>query len=409
MPSVVNGFGKVSVITLAIGIFIGISVSNIFRFTTSPRNSLSGYIPVDPHSHGENDDVSGPDNSLSWHDEHSHSHANENNSVARYLYKKVRVLCWVMTNPNNIQTKARHVKATWGKRCNILLFMSSKSDWELPAVALNVAEGRDHLWAKTKAAFKYIYSQHLNDADWFVKSDDDTYIVVENLRYFLQNKLPSEPVFYGRRFKPMVKQGYMSGGAGYVLSKEALSRVVTQGLDNPEKCRSDNGGAEDLEMGKCLENVGVLAGDTRDELGRERFHPFIPEHHLIPDILPKEMWYWSYNFYPAKQGQECCSDYSITFHYITPNMMYVLEYLIYHLKPYGINTVIHQELSSPAANLDKPNSENNNPVLVQQQDDSIVNDIIKKSDDRELNTYSLEKVKEQSENDLENMVDNGEG
>lgn len=44
-----------------------------------------------------------------------------------------------MTNPNNIQTKARHVKATWGKRCNILLFMSSEKNDELPAIALNVA------------------------------------------------------------------------------------------------------------------------------------------------------------------------------------------------------------------------------------------------------------------------------
>lgn len=166
-------------------------------------------------------------------------------------------------------------------------------------------EGRDNLWAKTKEAFKYVFSKHLDQADWFVKADDDTYMVVENLRFFLQDKSPNDPIYFGRRFKPMVKQGYMSGGAGYVLSKEALTRLVSSGLSNSDSCRGDGGGAEDLEMGKCLENLGVKAGDTRDELGRERFHPFVPEHHLIPDILPKDMWYWSYSYYPAKQVCGC--------------------------------------------------------------------------------------------------------
>ena len=103
------------------------------------------------------------------------------------------------------------------------------SDPNLPAINVNVTEGRNNLWSKTKRAFAYMYEHHKDEADWFLKADDDTYTVVENLRYMLQPYDASKPIYFGCKFKPYVSQGYMSGGAGYVLSKEALRRFVKQG------------------------------------------------------------------------------------------------------------------------------------------------------------------------------------
>ncbi|GAA6075789.1 glycoprotein-N-acetylgalactosamine 3-beta-galactosyltransferase 1-B, partial [Tachysurus ichikawai] len=224
---------------------------------------------------------------------HPH-HIGEDSSLSDSLYKSVRILCWVMTGPSNLETKARHVKATWSRHCNIVVFMSSVDDPDFPTVGLNTKEGRDQLYWKTIRAFHYVMEKHGTEADWFLKADDDTYTVVDNLRWVLANHSPDEPVYFGRRFKPYMKQGYMSGGAGYVLSREALKRFV-EGFRT--KTCTHTSSVEDLALGQCMEKVGVAAGDSRDTLQRETFHPFVPEQHLTAKF-PKSFWYWNYCYYP---------------------------------------------------------------------------------------------------------------
>ena len=45
-----------------------------------------------------------------------------------------------------------------------------------------------------------------DEAEWFLKADDDTYTIVENLRLLLLNKNHSDPIFFGHKFKPYVEQ-----------------------------------------------------------------------------------------------------------------------------------------------------------------------------------------------------------
>ncbi|XP_022695748.1 glycoprotein-N-acetylgalactosamine 3-beta-galactosyltransferase 1-like isoform X3 [Varroa jacobsoni] len=248
------------------------------------------------------------------------------------LSEKVRVLCWVMTNPKTHSSKARHVQLTWGKRCNILLFMSSQKDNNLTnVVALKMdAEDREHLWQKTKLAFEYVHKHYRDMADWFLKADDDTYVIVENLRYFLSRQNTTNPVYFGHKFKRHVKEGYMSGGAGYVLSKEALDRFAE---GHKDACRKDPGGAEDVNMGECLAKLGVEAGNSRDQFGGERFLPLSAPAHLT-DGLPS--WFWSYTAYKQNGGEKSISDSVISFHYTESTMMHVIDFMLYHIRPYGV-------------------------------------------------------------------------
>ncbi|KAI4883113.1 hypothetical protein NFI96_020364 [Prochilodus magdalenae] len=248
--------------------------------------------------------------------------------VEKQMSSKVRVLCWVMTRPLNLQTKTRHIQATWAKHCNMVLYMSSEAT-DFPTVGLNVSEGRAQLYWKTIRAFQYIHTHHLDSAEWFLKADDDTFVVVENLRRLLCQHDTEEPVYFGHRFRPFVKQGYMSGGAGYVLSREALRRFV-QGFSSGQ-C-THTGPVEDKELGRCMQTMKIKAGDSRDEKARETFNPFPLESHLKP--LAKKPT-WSYSYYGKNQGPGCCSDYAISFHYIRPAQMYELEYYTHHLRPFG--------------------------------------------------------------------------
>ena len=302
--------------------------TNLYAFVTGDIFFYLGYYCIDASS-----EFSGQP--------FLHSSATNNDNDHRK--KSVRLLCWVMTGPATHEARAIHVKATWGKRCDTLLFMSSKKglskkanamsiklfssfvpDDNLPTIALpGIEDSRDYLWEKTKKAFQHVYDNYRNEADWYLKADDDTYVFIDNLKEFLSDKDPEDPTYYGAAVQiDGPSSAYMSGGAGeifirklknrtalhwfsvnlgYVLNRESLERFVLTALkdETGKLCRTkEASGDEDVEMGKCMKNAGVSLGDTLDEYGRPRFLPLSVEEHLNPGTSNRQRWYMQHSLNP---------------------------------------------------------------------------------------------------------------
>ena len=82
-------------------------------------------------------------------------------------------------------------------------------------------------------------------------------------------KNPKLPITFGRDFQ--MSGGYHSGGAGYLLSSEALKRMATKLINNFTSCRVS--GFEDLDVGACWRSVNVTWSKSLDEFKKERFFP----------------------------------------------------------------------------------------------------------------------------------------
>lgn len=214
------------------------------------------------------------------------------------LQNNVKVCCMVLTAPKYYLTRAKAVNETWGKRCDTLYFISESEKGNDPTYGLNVpfipnlVSGYDYISMKSRLGFVHMYKNCRLNHDWFIKADDDTYVIMEHLKNFLQDKNSSKPVTFGYNYKMHVAEGYHSGGASYVLSREALRRFYFIHEIPESPCHQD--GDEDVRIAYCLRLVKVFPGNSLDNLGREMFHPYNFSTHFSGPFT-ESMHKWAMN------------------------------------------------------------------------------------------------------------------
>ena len=292
-----------------------------------------------------------------------------------------RVLCWILAHGPK-HADARRVARTWGSRCDCLVFISDKDDSELhPVVWALPHEGSiEVMITKTLRAWRYVYEHFASEYDYFLKADTDTYVVVDNLRYFLLQPRFTQsvgPHFIGRQFN-FTRYGvelFHAGGPGYVLNRAALELLMCSYLHDRAPYAGDGGddegsirptmdarlqqlcarypaalataseralfatrrslcvekagNHEDVMTARCLRAYGVYAEDTRDARGGERFLPLGMSYHYNPQQRLKG-WFKKYSPSDAKpNGAECCAKMVVSFHGVAGSAFDVIEQGLY--------------------------------------------------------------------------------
>lgn len=249
-------------------------------------------------------------------------------------YGSPRIFCMLYTLSNVFDPRGVALIQTWFKRCDGAYLFSNETNPDQFSIKAEVPGGEayNNMWQKARSMWRYAATHLINDYDYFLIGGDDLYVIMENLRRFLLSEQvktlqdQQKPLYLGY---PMwlptdaIRQQitFNSGGSGYLLNVPAL-KILMSAFDEPS-CEPDaHVSWEDVKVAECLKPHGVNALDVRDEFGNlwQRFHPWTPSHEMETSN--------------DKEHPEvtCCSVVSASFHYMSPEMMLAMDYLLYNSK-----------------------------------------------------------------------------
>jgi glycoprotein-N-acetylgalactosamine 3-beta-galactosyltransferase len=241
---------------------------------------------------------------------------------------KIKLFCAVYTYSARHTTHLAYISKTWARQCDGFLASSNLTDASIGAVNM-LHQGEavyNNMWQKVRSTLAYIYDHYLEDYDYFHICGDDTYVVVENLKSYLdspqvmallkgsldiiaqknsrQNNnstwdnfhdsnatiaelfsqwknlnqkmprplllgYPMDRAVGGKRYYHV----YPAGAPGYTINKSALKFLVELiYYTNDYNLMQATDPREDVFIGGLLHKYGINCADTRDEKNAWRYH-----------------------------------------------------------------------------------------------------------------------------------------
>ncbi|KAA8588736.1 hypothetical protein FQN60_010081, partial [Etheostoma spectabile] len=241
-------------------------------------------------------------------EDHNHHHVKApskdeltklSDSRVQELSNQVRVSCIIMVQPKFLVYWATALD-TWSKHCDKAVFYTSESSKALEAIDLNEKDD----WARLRKALRHAF-ENAGDLQWFFVAQPTTFAIIENLKYLVLAKDPSEPFYLGN-VKKSGELEYVAYDSGIVLSYEALKRLVHVFQDEdkcPERGRALWKLSEDKQLAVCLKFTGVFAENGEDAHGKGLFNSK-GVNSLISESMKDN---------PNNVVEGCCSDMAVTF------------------------------------------------------------------------------------------------
>lgn len=138
-------------------------------------------------------------------------------------------ICYIISTCNKyLDTRVKYQMETFLKDVpkSDIYYLTSKPDVEKRQFGWNCIDDAENI---TWKYIHFMYNMNIPDYDWYMFMDDDTFVFQNRLKNLLQKYNRNECYYIGKELHHLKKEFglYMSGGAGYAISKGLYSQMYS--------------------------------------------------------------------------------------------------------------------------------------------------------------------------------------